>query len=62
MKLAICYDECGAEIFIECSNDQTSEQLLASYPEYKFRYWEDSDRYYDQDQGDHYDPEGDCYV
>lgn len=66
MKLAICFDECGSEISIECSSDETVEQLRARYPEYRFRYWEqsDPDRWHNDWSEDrsHYDPESDSYV
>jgi len=61
MKRAICFNELGHEISIECSSDETVDQLLDNYPEYQFRYWEDPGRYYDE-HTEHYDPEGDCYV
>jgi len=65
MKLAICFDECGSEISIKCSKDETAEQLCARYPEYRFRYWEDydPDKYYRGGSNIlHYDPESDSYV
>lgn len=65
MKLAICFDECGSEISIECSSNETAEQLRARYPEYRFRYWEeyDPDKYYRGSSNFlHYDPESDSYV
>jgi len=66
MKYAICFDECGSEISIECSSNETAEQLRARYPEIRFRYWEQSEPDYWCDQWSedrsHYDPERDCYV
>lgn len=51
MKQAICFDECGSELVIECYDADTSTTIAEKYPEIRFRYWEsaDPDRYYQSD-------------
>tara|TARA_R110001592_G_scaffold21688_2_gene87202 strand:- start:1095 stop:1298 length:204 start_codon:yes stop_codon:yes gene_type:complete len=58
IKYAVCWDECGNEIHIECPVDESSHDIITTFPEYKFRYFkeEDQDKYYDNDQDcDYYD-------
>ena len=64
MKIAIFFDECGSEIAITCSRNETVEQLCARYPEFYFRYWEQMPvdiEDWSEDRS-HYYPESDSYV
>lgn len=64
MRKAICFDECGLEVVIWCSESGSLDDLANRYPDLRFRYFEDLDidHWHEKTQGDHYDPESDSYA
>lgn len=59
MKIAVMFDECGDETFVECDDDVTREEVLAHYPECVFRHWQEptdyGSRFADMDADDTWD-------
>ena len=54
IKYAVCLDECGNEIHIECPISEMAHDIVTTFPEYSFKYFkeEDEDKWYDNDQDD----------
>ena len=53
-RIAVGFDECGTEIFIEMGKSETLDTLSERYPECSFRYTktEDIDYWHDRNTGD----------
>lgn len=46
--LAVCFDECGDEVCVELPAGATREWVEETYPEYSFRYFQETAYTYEE--------------